>query len=183
MRELTPRERRTIRLALLGLGAYLILFAGFKTASWLEGKRAVRAELQHELAAVRAAQLAEENKRLRLQALRSRWRLDPARTAEPTVVGDARQAIEAEARACQIGLGFSRESPGRRRAHELAVFQVNGSAAGTALARFLHRVQHLGYPVVLDSIEIKAAPKPGAVTFSFAIALLDHGAWLAETEA
>ena len=183
MRELTDRERRTIRLAGVGLGIYLVLFVGVKTVSWLEGKRAARAELGRELAAARLELLVEQRKQLLLESLRAGWGLDLARMSLPTVVGDARVAIETAARACRVGLGFAKESAGRRRAHELAAFQVSGSGADAAVAKFIHRMTHLGYPFVLDNVELEAAGKPGSVRFSFSVALIDYATWTPGTEA
>jgi hypothetical protein len=183
MRQLSDRERRTIRIAAIGIGAYLVIFAVVKTVGWLEGQRASRVALKRELAAVRLEGLKERRKQVRLEVLRRRWGLDLPRTAEPTVVGDARVAIEKAARACGTGLRIAAESPGRRRAHELAVFQVSGGGNDSGFVKLIHRMCHLGYPVAIDNVEVKAGRQPGTVTFSFSIALVDYATWSAGEEA
>jgi hypothetical protein len=180
LNKLSDREKRTIRIAAIGLGAYLVLFIGHKTYSALESERTAYQTLQQESDAVDIRWLKEQKKRARLEALRDHWQLDVDRLALDTVVGDARVAIEKAAKTCRVGLGFARESPGRARAHVLAVFQLSGSGKTDAVAKFFDQISRTGYPVLLDTIHLKTTTKqPGKVTFSFSVSLIDYLNWTA----
>ena len=46
---------------------------------------------------------------------------------------------------------------------------------------FLHNLQSLGYPLVIDSVQIHGDPsKPGAVKISLTIVILDFDQWKGE---
>jgi len=180
LNKLSDREKRTIRIAAIAVGAYLILFLGHKTYSALEGERTAYQTLRQESDAVHIRLAKETRKRARLKALWNHWRLDVDRLALDTVVGDARVAIEKAAKACGVGLGFARESPGRARAHVLAVFQLSGSGQTESVAKFFDQITRTGYPVLLDTIHLKTTTKqPEKVTFSFSVSLVDYLNWTA----
>jgi len=179
LKSLSDREKRTIRIAGIALGAYLVLFTAHKVHSALEGERRAYDTLRQEADTLRIRLLKETRKRARLQGLRDHWKLGVDRLALDTVVGDARVAIEKAARACRVGLGFAREAPGRARAHVLAVFQLSGSGKTDAVAKFFDQISRTGYPVLLDTIHLKAMKAPEMVTFSFSVSLVDYVNWTA----
>lgn len=178
MRTLTDREKRTLRLAGILVAVYLVLFYGAKLFGALESRRGAYAEAYFKAQTLQVKRLREIQKRKRLEKLKAEWNIDFTKLQKKTVVGDARVALEATARTCGVGLGFSRESPGRTRAGELTVFQVQGSGKTLNVARFLHCLKtRLGYPMVVDRIHLKAQKRPDLVAFTFTATLLGYSTW------
>ncbi len=178
MRKLTDREKRTLRLAGFLVAAYLVVFYGTKLFGSLESQRGAYAEAYLNAQTLQVKRLREIQKRKRLEKLKTEWNIDFPKLQKKTVVGDARVALETTARTCGVGLGFSKESPGRVRAGELTVFQVQGSGKTQNVARFLHALKtRLGYPMVVDRIHLKAQKRPGLVSFTFTATLLGYSTW------
>ena len=178
MRSLTDREKRTLRLAGILVAAYLVLFYGVKFFGYLESRRTAYDEAYLQAQTLQVERLREIQKRKRLEKLKAEWNIDFEKLGKKTVVGDARMALEATARACGVRLGFSKESPGRVRSGELTVFQVQGSGKTRNVARFLHSLKtRLGYPMVVDRIHLKAQKRPGLASFTFTTTLLGYSTW------
>ncbi|MEO6035844.1 MAG: hypothetical protein ABIQ35_11360 [Verrucomicrobiota bacterium] len=56
--------------------------------------------------------------------------------------------------------------------------QLEGSGSVPAIMGFLHSVTTLGYPIVLDAVQISSDPtKPGAIKVSLTIVILDFEQW------
>ena len=178
MRSLSDREKRTIRIAGILLGSYLVVFVCLKVIGYLEGHRDAYTEARLEARSLHQKMLHEAAKRKRFTKLKAEWNIDFPKLMEKTVVGDARMAIEQTARTCGVGLGFSKETPGRSRVRELAVFKMQGSGKALNVAKFLHCLKtRLGYPLVVDNIHLKAQARPGMVSFTFSAALLNYRTW------
>jgi hypothetical protein len=180
VRKLTARERRLIRFSALGLGLYLIAYLGFAAFRGLEELRAEHGALRRYVQSSdeRLARALVEQQRL--ARLRRQCPLALERLDQKTVVGDARVALEQAAKSCGVSLATVRETPGRLRALEHTVFQVSGGGKDQNVVRFVDRMHRLGYPFVLDNVQVKAAKAPGQVTFSFSAALLDFARWSGE---
>ena len=59
--------------------------------------------------------------------------------------------------------------------------QLEGTGPVAAIMGFLHSVTTLGYPIVLDSVQITSDPtKPGAIKVSLTIVILDFEQWKKE---
>jgi len=113
MRPLNERERRTIRVAAVALGIYLVLFYGLRCWSWIEGKREEHGQLLAQAETVKVELLRERVKAARLQKLKGTFRIEPAALRRETVVGEASSAIQRAAQAQGIQLGPAREMSGR----------------------------------------------------------------------
>jgi len=184
MRPLTARERRTLRLALIFLGSYLLLFYGLSGWKRLEAKRAEYEDLRLAAATVVADVSREAVKARRLRQLRESSRMKLERLHEESMVGEARASIQAAAQACGIKLGTSRESPGRPAARELAAIDLDGVGPTTGLVRFLWNLPRLGYPLVLDRINVQTTGmEAGTVRFSLNVVILNFAAWKPEEKA
>ena len=60
--------------------------------------------------------------------------------------------------------------------------QFEGVGPVPAIVTFLHRLEVLGYPLVVDAVQINADPsKPGMAKLSLTIVILDFDQWK-ETE-
>lgn len=107
--------------------------------------------------------------------------MDPVKLTRASVVGEASAAIQKAATAGGIQLGPIRESAARASARELASMQLDGSGPIPAVMAFLHGFESLGYPVVLDSIQLTQDPtKPSMVKMHLTIVIYDFEQWKVE---
>lgn len=178
MRPISDRDKRTLRLASMGLGIYLALFFGLRGWKSLE---AGRAEYQSQL--LEAQRLKQElllyaDKTERVEQLRKTFRFDPMTLARTSLVAQASAAIQKAAAAGQLQLGPIRESAGRPSTKELSSMQLEATGPVPAVVKWLHRLEGLGFPLVIDTVQMTVeANKPGAVKLSLTIVILDFEAW------
>jgi hypothetical protein len=177
-RELTAREKRTVRAGIALVGAYLILLYGFKGWRWLEEKRAGYAALATEANLVKEQLLTERFKAERLRKLRNELRIDLGSLREESIVGEARGAIQAAAQSSGVQIISSKETPGRASGKELASFQIEAVAPLPAAIQLLKNLRSTGYPVVVDRVQFqRAGMQPGQVKLSLAAAVLSFKEW------
>ena len=178
MPAITERDKRTIRVAAIGIAIYLALFFGVRGWKKLEGQRN---DYQKLLAMVqREEQDAHtyENKVLLFEKYRDMYRLDPAKLRSETIVAEASAAIQNAARQDGMSLGPVRETPGRTSGRELATIQFDGTGPLPAALGLIHRLQTLGYPVVIDSLQlIPDAAKPGTLKLNATLVILNFEFW------
>jgi hypothetical protein len=178
MRALTPREKRTIRIGLVALAVYLGGLYGLRGWRYLEARRDEYAQLCLAGEKLKGEILREKVKALRLQRLRESSRLDLAKLDVKTASGEALAAVQKAAQGLGIALTTLKETPGRSSARELAAFQAEGVGPTLAVAQFLDNLKTLGFPLVIDSLQLKTAGmQPGQVQLSLGVVLLDFTAW------
>lgn len=178
MRPLTDHEKRTLRLAAGFLVVYLACFFGLRGYKQLETRRTEYQQLQLDAQRLRRDILAGENKALLTQKLKDAFQLDLLKLSRTTVVAEASAAIQLAAAGGGIQIGPVRESPARPSAKELASMQLEGVGPVPALMKFLHRLESLGYPLVVDSLQLTPeASKPGMLKMSLSIVILDYESW------
>jgi hypothetical protein len=98
-----------------------------------------------------------------------------------SLVAEASAAIQKAASSGGIQLGPIRESPARTSSKELASMQLEGTGPIPAAMGLLHRLQSLGYPLIVDSVQITPdATKPGMVKLNLTIIILDFEQWKTE---
>jgi hypothetical protein len=195
---MTDRDKKTIRIATIAVAIYLVAFFGFKM--WRKGASGQddyqqlvrRAEkLQNEVR-------AQENKVLLFEKLNEIYQLDPRKIKKETLVADASAAIQMAAQQGGIALGPLREAPARSSGRELTTIQVEGTGQSAAALALLHRLRTLGYPLIIDSVQIgppqaqggprgpggPAAPpgmsppgRPGMVKINLSITILNYDQW------
>src|SRR5579872_2104744 len=162
MRTITDREKRTIRIAATGISIYLVLFFGARVFKYFETRRAQYQQLVKEAQNLKLELKPYEDRVLVVRKLMENFRLDPAKLSRDSVVAEASAAIQKAAASGGLGLGPIRESSARPSARELASMQLEGSGPIPAVMTFLHRLETLGYPLILDSIQINSDPtRPG----------------------
>jgi hypothetical protein len=174
MRTLTQSEKRTVRLAGLGIAIYLIVFGGFKVWKFFEKKRTDYQQLVTEAQNLKTEVKRYETRIELVKKLMEKFHMDPAKLTKATVVAEASAAIQKAATSSGLQLGPVRESPARPSSKELASIQFEGSGPVLATMGLLNRLETCGYPLIIDSAQITADPtKPGQVKLSLTIVILD----------
>jgi len=181
MPALTQRDQRTLRIAGAAIAVYLVLFFGLRLWKSLEARRTAYQQLIVDAQRLRRDLQPYENRVLLTDKLKETYHLNPAKLSRASVVAEASAAIQKAAAGGQVQLGPIRESTARPSAKELASIQLEGVGPAPAITALLHRLEVLGYPLVVDSIQINAEPtKPGMVKLSLIIAILDFDQWKSE---
>ena len=174
MRTLTPQEKRTIRIAGVGIAIYLALFCGFKVWQFFERQRADYRKLLVEADDLKREVKRYEGKIAVTKKLMETFHMDPAKLTRTTVVAEASAAIQKAARDGGFQLGTMRESPARPGSKELSSIQLEGSGPVQATMGLMSRLETCGYPLIIDSSQISADPtKPGQIKLNLTIIILD----------
>jgi hypothetical protein len=174
MRPLTDREKRTVRLAGIGIAIYLVLFGGFQVWKFFEKRRADYRQLAQEAQNLRRQVQPYEDKVLVVQKMMDDFHLDPAKLKRETVVSDASAAIQKAARAGGLQLGPIRESPTRGAGKSLATVQMESSGPVPAVLTFLASLNRIGFPVIVDSVQLTADnTRPGQIKINLTLIILD----------
>ena len=174
MRTLTPQEKRTVRIAGIGLAIYLALFGGFKVWQFFERQRTDYRKLLVEADDLKREVKRYEGKIEVTKKLMETFRMDPAKLTRTTVVAEASAAIQKAARDGGFQIGTVRESPARPGSKELSTIQIEGSGPVQATMAMLSRLETCGYPLVIDSTQISANPsQPGQIKLNLTIIILD----------
>ena len=174
MRTLNPQEKRTVRIAGIGLAIYLALFGGFKVWQFFERQRTDYRKLLVEADDLKREVKRYEGKIEVTKKLMETFRMDPAKLTRTTVVAEASAAIQKAARDGGFQIGTVRESPARPGSKELSTIQIEGSGPVQATMAMLSRLETCGYPLVIDSTQISANPsQPGQIKLNLTIIILD----------
>lgn len=178
MRNLSERDRRTLRLGVIGIIGYLVLFYGATGLKSLETRRAEYDQLTQQARRVRQELLPYENKVLLLEKLQQTFRIDVTKLNRPSLVAEASAAIQKAAQAGGVQLGPIRESPGSASAKELAAMQLEGVGQVTSVMQLLHQLQNLGFPLVIESVQLTPeSRKPGHIKVTLQLAILNFEQW------
>lgn len=182
-RALTPQEKRTIRLAAIVLGIYLVGFAAFLLWKGIEKRRA-----EYNADVAQAAQLREtiqvhRDKAALIEELMARFHMDPTTLSRTSIVAQASAAIQKAATEAGVNPGTIRESSGLGAEREIATIQVEGSGPAPAVMSLLYHMERLGFPLLMDSLQLTSDPRmPGAVKLNLTIVILDFEQWRAAME-
>lgn len=177
MRTLNQREKKIVRLG----GVVVALYLAFVCGKFFVSRRADYVKLLNEGQKLKQEIRSYEDRAQAVKALMEKFNLDPARLSRATVVAETSSAIQKAAASGGIQFGPIRESPGRPSATELASMKLEGSGPVSALITFLHRLDSLGWPVVLDAVQIGSDPaKPGMIKLSLTIIIMDFDQWKTE---
>lgn len=181
MKTLNDREKRTIRIAAIGIGVYLVLFCGLSIWRYLETKRSDYLRLVQQVDNLKRQLEPYETRALAIQKLQENSRIHPLKLSRTTVVAEASAAIQSAAQSGGVALGPIRESAARPSAKELTSMQIEGFGPVPAVLALLHRLETLGYPLVFDSIQFSSDPtKPGMIKLNLTIVVLDFEQWKKE---
>ena len=178
MLTLSEREKRTIRLAAIGIAIYLVLFGGFRAWRKMEAIRKDYQELAAQAEKARLELPPYENRVLLFEKLSDAYQFDPRKLNMESLVADASAAIQNAARQGGIQLGPIRETVGRSSGRELSSIQVEGMGPVPAALALLHRLQTLGYPLVIDQLQLTpGSPRPDQMKMNLTIIILNYEAW------
>lgn len=170
MRTTTPREKKLIRYGGIGIAIYLLLFFIGKP---LQKQRTDYQKLVREAQALSDHVRPYKEKAEGVQKLMDTFQFDPAKLSKATVVGEASAAIQKAAMSSGIQVGSVRESLSRS-GKELASMQFEGMGQVPAIMGLLKRMETLGYPIIIDSVQITPEKMgPGMVKLSLTIVILD----------
>jgi hypothetical protein len=180
MRTLTQREQRTIRLAAAAVAIYFVVFLGVRGCKSLETKRSDYQQLLVNAQRLKRDLQPYENRVLLAQKLKDSFRMDPQKLSRASLVAEASAAIQNAAKSGGIQLGPIRESPARTSAKELTSMQLEGNGSVSSVMTLLHRLETVGYPLIIDSVQIAPDSKPGKVKVNLTIVILDYEQWKKE---
>ena len=178
MQTLSPREKRTVRIAAIGTALYLAVFFGSKG---LGGLGALRAEHERQLRAAQSLRSEGETYRTRarkLQRLMDRSLIDPGKLSTNTVVAQTSAALQSAAQSGGLQLGAVRESMARSTERELGTIGFDATGQPAAILGFVARLDKLGFPVVVESLQLGTDPRmPGMVRVHLNLIVLDFEQW------
>lgn len=178
MRNLTPREQRMLQYGGMGIGIYLLLFFGFHVWRMVERRRADYKDLVAQARSLKSEIEAYQTKALVAEKLMNEYHVDPSKLSAASVVAQASAAIQTEAGADGVGLGTVRETPAQTGGLELATIHIDGSGQVAGMLKLLDRLQRLGYPLIIDSVQMTSQPmQPGRIKFDMTITILDFNQW------
>jgi len=181
MRALTPREQRTVRFGGIALAAYLVIFGAMQVWTFVSRKHAEYQQLLGEARTLRQKVTVYQAKAQHLQKLMESFQMDPAKLSRETVLGQASAAIQRTAMGGGVQIGPVRESPGRPSTKELGWIQLEAMGPVPALLKFMQQTRSLGYPLVIDTMQISSEPsRPGPIKLSLTFIVLDFDQWKQE---
>jgi hypothetical protein len=181
MRALTDHEKRTIQIGSVCIVAYLIVFGAVQLTRTLARQKAEYQKLLSEAQALKSRMQVYEDRTLVIKKLMENFRFDPATLSRTTVVARASAAIQKTAQGSGVMVGAVRESPGRTSNKELATIQLEANGAMPGLLRFVHQIETIGFPVLIESLQFSSDPmRPGPSKMSLVISILDFEQWKKE---
>ncbi|HXR07601.1 MAG TPA: hypothetical protein VN765_09745 [Candidatus Acidoferrum sp.] len=175
---LTTKEKRTIRIAAVCVGVYLTLFYGPAVRRYFTDRRQACDALLQKARDLRDLIKPYEDKAAAITNLMGRFRVDPAKLRRSSVVAEASAAIQQAAAAEKVVVGPIRETSGRPSAKEAGSIQFEGNGPIVAVLAFLHNLDHIGFPVIIDTVQFTSDPRmPNGLKVSLTIVVLDFDAW------
>jgi hypothetical protein len=97
------------------------------------------------------------------------------------VVAEASSAIQKAAQGGGFQVGPIREAPAHASGRELASIQFEGSGPVKGAVGLLHRLESVGYPLIIDSAQFTADPmRPGQLKVKLTVVILDFEQWKSE---
>jgi hypothetical protein len=177
-RPLSDHEKRTIRVGAILVAVYLALFFGRPVWKHFAARTAAYQAQVAQARSMRQVIESYQDKVLVVKKMMEDFHLDPAALKRATLVAETSAAIQKAASAGGMETGPIRESSGRSSAKEAATIQFEGSGPAPAVLALLHNLQTLGFPVVIDTLQLNADPRnPAALKVSMTILVLDFEAW------
>ncbi|HEY1489777.1 MAG TPA: hypothetical protein VGF90_01945 [Verrucomicrobiae bacterium] len=177
MRTLTDNEKQKLRWATIFIGAYLVLFCGFKMWTFLHHRRVEYLQLVADADALKSKAKSYQERADAAKQMMENYHLDPAKLTRETIVNEASSAIQKAAAASGIQVGAVRESASRGSGDEIATMQFEGSGPVIAVTGLLNRMQSLGYPLIIDSVQITPDNRPGMMKLSLSIVIINYENW------
>ena len=181
MQSLSPSEKRTIRIGAVVVGACLVFFCGQQVWKLFAGQNAEYKRLLAEADTLRGELKPYKGKTEDVKTLMERFHMDPNRLSRTSVVAEASAAILKTAASSGVQIGPTRETAARQSNKEIASIQLDCTGQISNLLGFLHRFESIGYPIIVDSVQLSSDPsKPGNLKMHVGLVILDFEQWKAE---
>jgi hypothetical protein len=161
MRALTRQEQRTVRIGAILVGVYLLIYGMMQANSYFSKRKAEYQVLVKEAQGLKQEVQVYETRTNSLKKLMDDFHLDPAKLTRPSVVAQASAAIQKAAMSGGVVVGAVRESPARPTNKELGSLQLEAMGPVPALMKFLHQATTLGFPLVIESVQLGSEARPG----------------------
>jgi len=182
-RQLTLSEKRTIRIAAVCVTLYLALFYGPAARNHLLARRAEYERLVQQARDLRDVIKPYQEKIATATNLMDRFRMDPVKLNRSSVVAEASAAIQQAAAAGMVNVGPIEETAGRPSAREAGSIRFEGSGPIAAVMGLLHSLDHIGFPVVIDTVQFSSDPRmPNGLKVNLTLVVLDFDAWKPKEE-
>ena len=180
MRTLTPHEKRTVRLGAAVVVIYLLLFGGLQVWRYFVRCRADYQQLVSQADRLKQEVQLYDDRVVVVRKLMESLRLDPAKLSRTSVVAEASAAIQKAAMSGGIQVGPVRESPARPSSKELATVQLEGTGSVPAVMGLLSRLESVGFPLIIASVQLTSDMRPGQLKVNLTILILDFDQWTRE---
>jgi hypothetical protein len=181
MRSLSASEKKTMRIGIAVLGAYMLFFCGQQIWKLVGHQHSEYKALLAEADKLRAELKPYKGKVEDVRTLMEKFKMDPNHLSATSVVAEASAAILKTATGSGIQLGPIRETAARQSAKEISSIQLDCTGQVAALLGFLHRFESIGYPIIIDSVQLTSDPsKPGNLKMHMGLVILDFDQWKAE---
>jgi hypothetical protein len=151
---MTERDKKTIRIGAVIVAIYLAGFYGIRGFKRGESGRAEYQKLVRQAEQLQEEVRAQETKVLLFEKLSEIYKFDPRKLSKETLVAEASAAIQTAAQQGGVAIGPIRETPGRGSARELSTIQVEATGPVTAAMGLLHKLQTLGFPLIIESVQL-----------------------------
>ena len=173
MRTLTPHEKRTVRFGGAVIVIYLLLFGGLQVWKYFAKSRVDYQQLLSHADRLKQEVRLYDDRVLVVKKLMESLRLDPAKLSRTSVVAEASAAIQKAALSGGVQVGPVRESPARPSSKELASVQLEGTGPVPAVMGLLSRLESVGFPLIIDSVQLTPEMRPGQLKVNLTILILD----------
>jgi hypothetical protein len=180
MRTLTPHEKRTVRFGAAVIVIYLLVFGGLQVWRYFVRSRADYQQLVSQADRLKQEVRLYDDRVSAVKKLMESLRLDPAKLARTSVVAEASAAIQKAALSGGVQVGPVRESPARPSSKELATVQLEGTGPVPAVMGLLSRLESVGFPLIIDSVQLTPDMRPGQLKVNLTILILDFEQWTKE---
>ncbi len=182
LRQLTPHEKRTVRIATAIIAVYLTLFCGFLVYKRLAAVRAKYRSLVAEALDLRQEIRPDPDKVEHARKLMETFRMDPMTLAATSLVSRASAAIQKASDESGMAAGPIRESSSHT-GKEAASIQFETSGPVPAVLALLHNLQRTGYPLIVDSVQMTPdTRRPGSLKVNLIMLVLDFDKWKKEEQ-
>jgi type II secretory pathway component PulM len=179
--QLSQRDKKILRYAVIGIPIYLLLFYGLVGWKKLETRRADYQRLLTRVRDMKQTLDPYETKLLLIEKLRGTSGVDPSKLTRATVVARASADLQKAAGNGGIKLGPVRETQGSANKAELASMQFEAIGPVNAITSLIHKIETLGYPLIIDSLELSVDPREqGKLKLNVQLVILDFEQWKKE---
>jgi hypothetical protein len=178
---LSAHEKRTIRFGATVVAIWLAVFCLQQVWKFYSNQNGEYKTLLAQTDNLRAELRPYKGRTEDVRTLMEKFRMDPNHLSRTSVVAEASAAILKTAASSGVQLGPIRETAARQSAKEMAAIQLDCSGQVPNLLGFLHRFESMGYPIIIDAVQLTSDPsKPGNLKMHLGLVILDFEQWKAE---